>query len=29
MMDQEFVLRFIAVCYYGIDKYEGIPGIIG
>ena len=25
MMDQEFVLRFIAVCYYGIDKYEGIP----
>lgn len=25
MMDQEFVLRFIAVCYYGIDKYDGIP----
>ncbi len=25
MMDREFVLRFIAVCYYGIDKYEGIP----
>lgn len=25
MMDEEFVLRFIAVCYYGIDKYEGIP----
>ena len=25
MMDQEFVLRFVAVCYYGIDKYEGIP----
>ena len=25
MMDQEFVLRFIAVRYYGIDKYEGIP----
>lgn len=25
MMDQEFVLRFIAVCYYGIEKYEGIP----
>ena len=24
MMDQEFVLRFVAVCYYGIDKYEGI-----
>ena len=24
MMDQEFVLRFLAVCYYGIDKYEGI-----
>lgn len=25
MMDQEFVLRFVAVCYFGIDKYEGIP----
>lgn len=25
MMDQEFILRFVAVCYYGIDKYEGIP----
>lgn len=25
MMDQEFVVRFAAVCYYGIDKYEGIP----
>lgn len=25
MMDQEFVLRFVAVCYYGIDRYEGIP----
>ncbi|MCI8741140.1 MAG: DUF262 domain-containing protein [Lachnospiraceae bacterium] len=25
MMDQEFVLRFVAVCYYGIDHYEGIP----
>lgn len=25
MMAQEFVLRFVAVCYYGIDKYEGIP----
>ncbi|EOS24467.1 hypothetical protein C806_01978 [Lachnospiraceae bacterium 3-1] len=24
MMDQEFVLRFVAVCYYGIEKYEGI-----
>ena len=24
-MDQEFVLRFIAVCYYGIEKYEGVP----
>lgn len=21
----EFVVRFAAVCYYGIDKYEGIP----
>ena len=25
MMDREFVLRFVAVCYYGIDKYEGNP----
>ena len=25
MMDQEFVLRFIAVCYYGIEKFEGVP----
>ena len=25
MLDQEFVLRFVAVCYYGIEKYEGIP----
>lgn len=25
MMDQEFVLRFIAVCYYGVENYEGIP----
>lgn len=25
MMDQEFVLRFIAVCYYGIEKYDGVP----
>ena len=25
MMDQEFVLRFVAVCYYGIDKYDGVP----
>lgn len=25
MMDQEFVLRFAAVCYYGIDKYDGVP----
>ncbi len=24
MLDQEFVLRFVAVCYYGTDKYEGI-----
>ena len=24
MQDQEFDLRFVAVCYYGIDKYEGI-----
>lgn len=25
MMAREFVLRFVAVCYYGIDKYEGVP----
>lgn len=25
MLDQEFVLRFYAVCYYGIDKYQGLP----
>lgn len=25
MKDQEFVLRFIAVCYYGIEKYKGVP----
>lgn len=25
MMDQEFVLRFTAVCYYGIGHYDGIP----
>lgn len=25
MMDQEFVLRFVAVCYYGTDKYDGVP----
>lgn len=24
MTDQEFVLRFMAVCYYGLDKYEGV-----
>ena len=24
MMDREFALRFVAVCYYGIDRYEGI-----
>jgi hypothetical protein len=24
-MDQEFVLRFMAVCYYGINNYEGVP----
>jgi len=23
MLDQEFVLRYIAVCFYGIEKYEG------
>ena len=25
MADQEFVLRYIAVCYYGRDKYGGVP----
>lgn len=25
MMDQEFVLRYIACCIYGTDKYEGVP----
>lgn len=25
MQDQEFILRYIAVCYYGIDKYDGMP----
>lgn len=25
MQDREFVLRFIAVCYYGTEKYEGVP----
>lgn len=25
MQDQEFVLRFVAVCYYGPDNYEGVP----
>lgn len=25
MQDQEFVLRFVAVCYYGVEKYEGVP----
>ena len=24
-MDQEFVLRFVAVCYYGPEKYDGVP----
>lgn len=24
MMDREFALRFISVCFFGIDKYEGI-----
>lgn len=24
MMDREFALRFVAVCYYGTDRYEGI-----
>lgn len=25
MLDQEFVLRFMAVCYYGIENYDGSP----
>lgn len=25
MLDQEFVLRFMAVCYYGIEQYNGLP----
>ena len=25
MLDQEFVLRYMAVCYYGINKYDGMP----
>lgn len=25
MMDQEFVLRFVACCLYGTENYEGIP----
>lgn len=25
MLDQEFALRFIAVCYYGVDQYAGSP----
>ncbi len=25
MLDQEFVLRFLAVCYYGTENYEGMP----
>ena len=25
MLDQEFVLRFMAVCYYGIENYDGMP----
>lgn len=25
MMDQEFALRFVAVCYYGREKYDGVP----
>lgn len=25
MLDQEFVLRFIAVCYYGIENYDSLP----
>lgn len=25
MLDQEFVLRFVAVCYYGVENYDGMP----
>lgn len=25
MLDQEFVLRYVAVCYYGIENYNGVP----
>jgi len=25
MQDQEMVLRFLAVCYYGCDNYSGLP----
>lgn len=25
MMDREFVLRYVGVCYYGIDHYQGLP----
>ena len=25
MLDQEFVLRFMAICYYGIENYDGMP----
>lgn len=25
MLDQEFVLRFMAVCFYGIENYDGMP----
>lgn len=25
MLDQEFVLRFMAVCFYGVDNYDGTP----
>jgi hypothetical protein len=25
MEDREFVARFIAVCYVGVDKYDGVP----
>lgn len=27
MLDQEFVLRFMAVCYYGVENYDGMPEI--
>ena len=27
MLDQEFVLRFVAVCYYGIEQYNGLPEV--